>query len=249
MIETLVLGSWLTFWGGMRRYHRFRVEGFEHLTEPGPALLVAYHARGFAVDVCLLSVEMHERLGYFPHAIFHEGIGRLPILRTMLGALGGVAGDDAILGEAVARGEHVIVLPGGGREAFRSACQRYRVDWGERTGYLRLALRLGVPIIPIASRGVDSLYLGLNDGYRLGKRLGVPMQLPCWVATGATGLFPLSLPYPVRLRQRIGARIHLDADGPVDPHDGERLLGLHRLVTSRVQALLDRPRWRTRDAA
>jgi 1-acyl-sn-glycerol-3-phosphate acyltransferase len=249
MIESLVLGSWLAFWGSMRRYHRFAVDGFEHLAAPGPALLVAYHARGFAVDVCILSVEMHERLGYFPHAIFHEGIGRLPILRTMLRALGGVAGDHATLSEAVARGEHVIVLPGGGREAFRSACRRYRVDWGNRMGYLRLALRLGVPIIPIASRGVDSLYLGLNDGYRLGKRLGAPLKLPCWVATGATGLFPLSLPYPVRLRQRIGPRIHLDADGPVDPRDGERLLALHRMVAARVQALLDRPHRRTADAA
>jgi 1-acyl-sn-glycerol-3-phosphate acyltransferase len=241
-VDAAIAGAWLTFWRAMQRYHRYQVEGFEHLAGRRAGLLVAYHARGYAVDMCLLSVDMHDRLGYFPHAIFHEGMGRLPGFRTVLRALGGVTGADRVLEEAVARGEHVIVLPGGGREAFRCAARRYRVDWGERLGYLRLALRLGVPLIPVASAGVDSLYLGLNDGYRLGKRLGVPFKLPLWLAPGATGLFPLSLPYPVRIRQLIGSPIDIAADGRLDPDDHHALHALHQRTMAHVQALLDRAR-------
>jgi 1-acyl-sn-glycerol-3-phosphate acyltransferase len=240
IVDALIAGSWLTFWRAMQRYHRYEVEGFEHLAGPGAGLVVAYHARGYAVDMCLLSVDIHDRLGYFPHAVFHEAMSRLPGFRTVLRALGGVTGAGHVLEDAVSRGEHVIVLPGGGREAFRCARRRYRVDWGDRVGYLRLALRLGVPLIPVASSGVDALYLGLNDGYRLGKRFGVPFKLPLWFAPGATGLFPLSLPYPVRIRQLIGAPIDLEADGRVDPADDRTLRALHRRTVAHVQALLDR---------
>lgn len=240
MTRALVSGSWLAFWRCLQRYHRYEVEGFEHLAAPGAALIVGYHGRGFAVDLCLLSVVVHDRLGYLPHAIFHEAMGRLPVLRTVLEGVGGVTGDGTVLADAVRRGEHVVVLPGGGREAFRSFRVRYRVDWGDRLGYLRLALRLGIPLVPVASAGADDLYFGLNDGYRLGRRVGVPFKLPLWFAWGATGVFPLSLPYPFRVRQLVGERIHLDADGPVDPRDREHLMALHRRTVARVQALLDR---------
>jgi len=242
LVDTLVPAAWLGLWGAMRRYHRYEVEGFEHLAAPGAVLIAGYHARGYAVDLCMLSVEIRERLGYLPHAVFHEAIARLPVLRDVLRALGGVPGDGAVLSSAVARGEHVVVLPGGGREAFRSSCERYRVDWGERLGYLRLALRLGIPIVPVASAGADDLYLALNDGHRWGKRLGVPLKLPFWLAAGPTGPFPLSLPFPVRIRQLVGERIHLDREGAIDPRDEGALRRVHASVVARVQELLDRAR-------
>ncbi len=240
MLTTLVPEAWLTVWRCMRAYHRFEVDGFETLSAPGAALVVGYHARGWAIDLCILTVEVYERLGYLPHAIFHESIGQLPVFRTLLGALGGVTGNDPALDAAVARGEHVMVLPGGGREAFRSVCQRYRVNWGDRLGYLKLALKLDVPIVPVASAGVDELYLGLNDGYRWGKRLGVPFKLPFWVAPGLGGFFPLALPFPVRLSQVIGPRIPLDAAGRVAADDAAALLALHRVVTGELQSVIDR---------
>ena len=63
MTRALVSGSWLAFWRCLQRYHRYDVEGFEHLAAPGATLIVGYHGRGFAVDLCLLSVVVHDRLG------------------------------------------------------------------------------------------------------------------------------------------------------------------------------------------
>jgi hypothetical protein len=236
--------AWLTAFGLLRRYHRYEVVGLERLLRPGAALIVAYHGRPLALDQCMLTVTLHEHLGYLPHGVIHGAFGGHPKLREALDGLGFVTGDGPALAEAVARGEHVMVQPGGTREGCRSFRHRYRVEWGERLGYLRLALRYRLPIIPVAGAGVDDGYVGLNDGYALGKRLGLPRGLPAWLGVGPLGLWPLSPPFPVKMTQRVGEPIRRHLDEGIDPADRERLLGLHAEVRDAVQALLDEARGR-----
>ena len=88
-----------------------------------------------------------------------------------------------------------------------------RVDLGDRRGYLRLALKHDLPIIPVVATGIDATYVGLNDGYGLSKALFGRGDLPAWLALGAGGIWPLALPFPVKLRQRIGAPIRLGPRG------------------------------------
>jgi hypothetical protein len=173
----------------------------------------------------------------------HGAVEQQRLMKWVSDGLGFVTGDGEAVGEAVRRGELIVVQPGGTREGCRSSRHRYEVDWGERTGYLRLALRHRLPIIPVAAAGVDDGYLGLNDGYAWGKRLGVPHRLPLWLGVGPLGLWPLSPPFPVKITQLIGAPIDLEDGGPIDPGDREALLRAHRRVAAAVQALLDqRPR-------
>ena len=130
-------------------------------------------------------------------------------------------------------------MPGGTREGCRSVRDRYRVEWGNRTGYIRLALKYGMPIVPVGATGVDDAYIGLNDGYRWGKQLRVPARLPFWLGIGPIGLWPLSPPFPVKIRQRIGAPVDLEAGGPVDIEDRDALLECHYRVRGEVQGLID----------
>lgn len=233
-----VLRGWLRLWGAMQRYHRFEVEGLEHLATGRPGLIVGYHGRPVAHDLCMLSVTMHRQLGYMPHAIVHAAFGRSRGLAYVADQLGFVTGDDASLRAALDRGEHVIVTPGGTREGCRSRHQRYQVSWGPRTGYLKLALRHDLPIIPVAASGVDDAYVGLNDGYVWGKRMRIPAKLPLWLGVGVGGLWPMALPFPVKIRQRIGPPIALTP--PREGEDAERVLaGHHERVTNTVQAMLD----------
>jgi len=233
------LEAWLAFFGAMRRYHRYEIVGLDRLLRPGACLLVGYHGKPIAYDLCMLTVTLHERLGYLPHGVVHGAVEHQPLMRWVSHGLGFLTGDGDAAALAAARGEHILVQPGGTREGCRSSLHRYRVDWGERTGYLRLALRHRLPIIPIAARGVDDGYLGLNDGYALGKRLGAPHRLPLWLGLGLWGFFPLSPPFPVKITQLVGEPIDPLADGPIDPEDRPRLLALHRKVAGAVQALLD----------
>lgn len=238
------LATWLAVFRALRAWHRYEIVGLETLLRPGAKLIVGYHGRPLAIDQCMLTVSLYERLGYLPHGIIHGYFGQNRLLRRWIDGLGFVTGDGPGIAEAVARGEHILVQPGGTREGCRDFRHRYQVDWGERVGYLRLAIRYGLPIVPVAGIGVDDAYLGLNDGYALGRRLGVPAGIPLWVGIGATGVWPLSLPFPVKMTQLVGEPILRHLDGRMDPSDRKALGELHQEVRGAVQALMDGARGR-----
>lgn len=230
------LAAWLAFWRWRQVWHRYQVVGLERLLVRRSVLLVAYHGRPLAYDQCMLSVTLYDQLGYLPHGVIHGAVDHLPGLGWMADGLGFVTGESPALDAAVARGEHIAVQPGGTREGCRSFRERYRVDWGDRYGYLRLAVRRGLPVVPLAAAGVDDTYLGLNDGYRWGKAAGVPFGLPLWFGVGFGGLWPIAPPLPVRITTHVGAP--LDVSG-LDVEDPEALRAAHGRVRGAVQDLLD----------
>lgn len=236
--RNLPLRAWLSFWRGMQRYHRYRVHGIEKLDGKRPMLLCAYHGRPIAHDQCLLSVSLYDRLGYMVHGVTHSAVRTNRLLGWVSDSLGFVTQDGPEVTNAVAAGEHIAVQPGGTREGCRSFRHRYELDWGDRTGFIRLALRHRLPVVPIAAHGVDDCYIGLNDGYRWGKRLGVPAGLPAWLGLGLGGLWPMALPLPVRITTYIGDPIELEDQGAIDVADKAALLHAQRRVASAVQALL-----------
>jgi hypothetical protein len=189
----------------------------------------------------MLTVALYDRLGYLPHGFIHRGVDVIPPLRWFSDGLGFVTHDDPRLAAAVRRGEHLIVTPGGANEGCRSVRHNYRIDWGSRVGYVRIAAKYGLPIVPVAASGVDDAYLGLTDAAALGRRIGLPRDwawMP-WLAIGPLGLFPFSPPFPVRVHQVVGRPIpvpRLDAD------DRDGLLAVHRGVGRAMQRLMDRAR-------
>lgn len=101
-------------------------------------------------------------------------------------------------------------------------------------------MKYRLPIVPVGGSGMDEAFLGLNDGYALGRRLGLPAQLPLWLGVGATGLWPLSLPFPVKMTQWVGEPIeeHL----ALDPGDAAATRAAHRRVMGAVQQLINQAR-------
>jgi hypothetical protein len=195
----------------------------------------------------MLTVALYDELGYLPHGFIHRGVDAIPPLRWFSDGLGFVTGDDPRLAAAVARGEHLMVTPGGANEGCRSYRHNYRVDWDGRIGYVRLAVKYGLPIVPVAASGVDDTYVGLTDAAAVGRRLGLPRDwawVP-WLALGPLGIFPFSPPFPARVHQIVGRPIPVQR---VDGDDREALLAVHARVQRALQRLLDRARTRLAQA-
>ena len=139
----------------------------------------------------------------------------------------------------------VLVMPGGDQDTWRPYKDRYRVCFGGRTGYARLALRAGVPIVPIANAGAHETLIVLSRGRRLAKALNlqqlarasifpIHLSLPWGLAFGP---WP-HIPWPTRLRYRVGEPIQaspLEGSEPsaaeIEAHDAK--------VQKAMQGLLD----------
>jgi 1-acyl-sn-glycerol-3-phosphate acyltransferase len=215
------------------RYFRYETEGFETLAETEPSVIVAYHGGPWTFDLWMLGVRMYDELGYFPRAFWHRSWWRLPAVGRVVTELGGLPGPptDADIVALKSQGEHLVLAPGGTREALRPFWKRHHVDFGRRRGYLRLAREYDMPIIPVVASGVDETFLGLNDGRALSKRLFGRNDVPVWLAVGVGGIWPLALPLPVRIRQRVGT--------PVDPASFANEDAVHVHMTKTMQAMLD----------
>lgn len=242
VIERLAQKGWIDYWRMFQRYHRYSIEGMEHL-DGGRAMLIAgYHGRPIALDMCMFTVAYYDRFGVLPHGVVHRGLESFPPLKAFTDALGFVTDDGPAIRAAVAAGEQIVVTPGGGQEGCRSYRQRYTVAWQGRLGYVRLAAKYALPIVPVAGSGSDHTYIGLNNAEEVGRRFGVPRRwaFALWVGIGPLGFYPFSPPFPVRIHQYVGAPIDPWRGRPQPNASDATLRRVHAQVVDAVQALLDR---------
>lgn len=132
--------------------------GLEHLPQEGPVLLVGNHSTYGALDVPLLLDHIYQRRTICVRTLGDRMHDMIPIWRDVLAALGAVQGNQMNAEALLARGAHVLVFPGGAREVNKSRGQQYQLLWDGRTGFARLAQRVGCPIVPVAAVGADDLY-------------------------------------------------------------------------------------------
>jgi 1-acyl-sn-glycerol-3-phosphate acyltransferase len=116
------------------------------------------------------------------------------------------------------------VYPGGDHETHRPSWESSTVDFGGRKGFIRLALRAGVPIVPVVAIGGQETALFLSRGERLArvlqldrmfrlKVLPISLALP-WGLNVGDMLTHIPLPAkitvdvlpPIDLREEFGAR-------------------------------------------
>lgn len=156
-----------------RAWYGLEVEGLEKIPE-GPALIVGNHNSGSAF-VEALGFGARARLARPAdppwHGLAHDAILATPGLGPLLRKVGAVNAGHDVADAAFARGRKVVVFPGGNAEAYRAFRDRYRVRMGDRRGFVRLALRHGVPIVPVAFVGGHSGFVVLREGRRVAKAL------------------------------------------------------------------------------
>lgn len=216
----------------LRAYHNHTVRGLENIPLEGPALLVINHSLATYDGVLLASV-IYEAQGRIGGALGDKLIFKIPGLGPAARRMGirpGTAQDGRSMLEA---GHLVFVAPGGMREALRPSEERYRVRWSKRQGFIRLALKSQVPIIPIGCPAADDLYTVYEN--RFTKAAYKRFKLPLPVIRGVG--FSLK-PRPVTLTHHVGEPIVppvMDPDRFVEQVDA-----LHTRAVDAMSALLQR---------
>lgn len=196
-----------------QHYARLEVEGAEHL-RTRPALLVANHNGGLVGSdlICTLSL-LWDTLGVATptYALAHDFVMRhLSFLGRVMARGGALRASPESAREALLSGASCLVYPGGDLDSFRTWALRHRIVLGERTGFIRTAQRLRVPIVPIVSQGAHSNAIILNDGALIAKafrmkkwarleRFPIALCAPWGLSMGPVPYLPL----PMRVRMRI----------------------------------------------
>jgi 1-acyl-sn-glycerol-3-phosphate acyltransferase len=141
--------------------------GDEHVPAEGPALFVGNHTLYGIIDSPHLLLHLHDRHGRFPRTLGHHEHFSIPAWSKLVEVFGTVDGTRENCAALFLAGESVLVFPGGSREAFKRKGEDYSLQWGDRLGFARMALRHGVPIVPFAALGADEVWKIIKDGPEL----------------------------------------------------------------------------------
>ena len=217
-----------------RRYWRVDTQGLEHLPRFGPALLVSNHSGVLPLDGAMIGLAVHEHLDRFTRPLIATWFGSLPVLSWFLRRTGGTLGhpDDTL--RLLGNGEIVLVFPEGVRGTGKLYRERYRLRRFGRGGYVEMALRARVPIIPISVVGAEEIYPMIADLQPLARMLGFPYFpiTPTFPLLGPLGLLPLPTKWSIRFHEPVAT----DAMAPDAADDPALVMQLNDQVRDTIQA-------------
>ena len=211
-------------------YFRAEVRGLGNVPEEGPVLLVGNHSGGnLTPDTHVFTLAFTTYFGV--ERRFFQLAHNLVLAMPGLGSLrkyGTVAASPQNAEKALDTGAALLVYPGGDYEVHRPTWDSAKVDFDGRQGWIRLALRKNVPIVPVVAIGGQETALFLSRGERLARLFGLnrlfrlkvlPISLAVpWILNvgDMLGHFPLPAKItiqvldPIDIKEEFGSNPDLD---------------------------------------
>ncbi len=226
-------------------WYRGEVRGLGNIPDSGPVLLVGNHSGGnMTPDTIVFTLAFSTYFGV--ERSFYQLAHNLVLAMPALGWLrkfGTVAASPVNARRALESGAALLVYPGGDHEVHRPTWERNRIDFGDRKGFIRLALEQDVPIVPVVSIGGQETALFLSRGEWLARRLALDRifrlkVLPISVALPwglNVGDMLGHVPLPAKITIETLPPIYLREEFGPDPDVGE----VYDHVTHVMQQTLD----------
>ncbi|WP_257460233.1 lysophospholipid acyltransferase family protein [Archangium lipolyticum] len=138
------------------RYWRVSVQGASHVPA-GPVLLVANHSGALPFDGPMLQQSLSRERPDLQEArwLAEDQVFHAPMLGTLMNRLGAVRACPENALRLLDELRPVIVFPEGIQGLGKPFAQRYQLKRFGRGGFVKLALRTGAPIVPVAIVGAE----------------------------------------------------------------------------------------------
>jgi 1-acyl-sn-glycerol-3-phosphate acyltransferase len=227
-------------------YYRywFRVEqrGVENVPAEGGALLVSNHSGALPPDApMIMQAIRHEHADPRPLYMLGEhwfkGYPGVGMLTNKLGLVAAhTANAQRLLGD---EGRLAIVFPEGQKGSRKLYWQRYRLRRFGRGGFVRTAMKAGVPIVPVAVVGAEEA-MPIFAHVPLLQRLTGLIYFPVNHAFPHFGLAAALMYLPAKFKIRFLEPVDLSGYGPEDADDLALVQTIAEDVRGRIQAELDR---------
>lgn len=237
--ETMrTLARWI--YGPMYR-HWFRAEwaGLENIPADGGALLVANHAAAIPSDAPVIMHGIEEELHRPVYGLAEYLFRTLPVVGTMWSRAGGVpAHPDNAYRLLHDDGELVLVFPEGAKGTGKLYRDRYKLHRFGRGGFVEIAMRSGVPVIPIAVVGAEESMPILWKSARLAKLLNIPyfpITANHLVFGPVLGNF---MYFPTKFKLRVLPPVYFDVEPDEERYSRARVMDEADNIRRRIQEAL-----------
>ncbi len=241
-------------WSGLCDYYfRLELSGWERLPEE-TSLLIGNHSGGsLTMDSWTFVAEWWRRFGSkrILHGTAHDVLMALPGLGDYFRHVGVIPASRQGVGAALGAGCDVIIWPGGEEDSMRTWRKRDQAVLAGRKGFVRQAIRSGVPIVPVASVGGSDTAFVLSEGRWLAngvdrftglkhKLRGTTLPIMLGFPFGLTiETIPTHIPLPAKIRTEILDPIPIDSD-PERVNDREYVNSIYLEVETAIQDAMTR---------
>ncbi len=217
--------------------HWFRVEweGLEKIPERGGALLVCNHAGAIPSDAPVIMHGIEEELGRPVYGMADYFFRTVPFLGTAWARAGGLtAHPDNALRLLRDRGQLALVFPEGTKGPSKTYKDRYRLRRFGRGGFVEIAMRAGVPVVPIVCIGAEESMPIVFRLPSLAKALGVP-YVP--VTANMLLLGPLGVLgyFPSKFKLRVLDPVRFDMPSGQERYSKSRIMDEAEKIRGQMQ--------------
>jgi 1-acyl-sn-glycerol-3-phosphate acyltransferase len=213
-----------------RNYFRASAFGVEHIPPTGRAIFVSNHSGQLPFDglviasACFLEPPQPRLV----RSMVEYFVPTVPFASYLFARWGQITGTPENCRRLLGSEEAVLVFPEGARGISKPFSKRYQLaDFGK--GFLRLALEMQAPVIPVAVIGAEEQAPAVNI-----RPLARLLRTPSFPIVPYPPFVPL-VPLPVKYRVYFGEAMQLTGD-PDD--DDEVLEEKVRTVKNRIQSMI-----------
>jgi 1-acyl-sn-glycerol-3-phosphate acyltransferase len=234
-------------------YFRLETSGWFRLPEE-TSLLIGVHSGGaLTMDAWTFVFDWWRRFGTTRvlHPTAHDVLMAAPGLGDYFRQVGVIPASRQGVSAALGAGRDVIIWPGGDVDAMRNWRKRDQAVLAGRKGFVRQAIRSGVPIVPVASVGGHDTAFILSEGRWIANGLdrvsglkrklrGTRLPIVLGIPFGLTiETIPTHLPLPAKIRTEVLDPIYVD-DDPERVNDRGYVDSIYDEVESALQHGMDR---------
>ena len=224
-----------------RHWFRVETEGIENVPADGGALIVSNHSGALPPDgPMIMQAIHHEHSSPRPlHMLAEHWFKGYPGVSMLTNKLGLVPAHPANAQRLLHdEGRLVLVFPEGQKGSRKLYWQRYRLRRFGRGGFVRTAMRAGVPIVPVAVLGAEEAMPIFAHVPALQRLTGL-IYFPINHAFPQFGLAAALMYLPAKFKIHFFEPVDLSAYAPEDAEDLALVQEIREGVRGQIQAELD----------
>ena len=217
------------------RWFRTEWEGLEKIPAQGGALLVANHAGAIPSDAPVIMHGIEKELGRPVYGLADYFFRTVPVVGTLWARAGGVSARPANAYRLLKEQRQLaLVFPEGTKGPSKSYTDRYQLRRFGRGGFIEIAMRAGVPVIPIAVVGSEEAMPVVFRLPTLAKALGVP-YVPVTANLLAMGPLGVVMPFPAKFKLRVLDPVDFDVPPDQDRYSKSRIMEESEQIRTQLQ--------------